>query len=303
MPLPFRRPAWLAAALVGLAAAGAWAQPVTPPGRVLLFPEPNYRGEPLVVEVGSAVDNLANLRSGGRQWNERISSVRFEGSVILVLYADAYFHGATATLTRDAADLSALSLGSRKDANWDNRISSLRVEPIERAAPVFIHWDRPAAERAVRAAYHDILGRDPDQDGLRKYRDRLVKQGWTEDQLRDNLRDSDEFRHRDVEAIVRKVYRDVLGRDPDPSGHDSYTRSLRNGMSEAEFRADLKRSSEYAAKAARDSITRAYRDLLHRDPDPSGLEYYTKQMREHGWDENRVRESIRSSDEYRKLPR
>ncbi len=294
---------WLAAALVAVSATGLQAQPLTPHGRVLLFPEPNYHGDPLVVEAGAAIENLEAVRNGGRPWNDRISSVRIEGAVILVLYTDAYFHGAAATLTRDAADLTALSLGDRHGTNWDNRISSLRVEPVEHAAPVFIHWERAGAERAVRAAYRDILGREPDERGLKQYRERLMEHGWTEDELRDNLRHSDEFRHRDVDAIVRKVYREVFGRDPDASGRESYTRSLRNGMSEAEFRADLKRSPEYRTKAARDSVTRAYRDLLRREPDPSGLDYYTRQMLEHGWDENRVRESIRSSEEYRKLPR
>jgi len=39
---------------------------------------------------------------------------------------------------------------------------------------------------------------------------------------------------------------------------------------EAELRADLKRSPEYLAKSARESVTRAYREVLKRDPDPAG---------------------------------
>lgn len=306
-PKEMRRPRrvfFLLAALLALASSlAASAQPLPPQGRVLLFPEPNYRGDPLVVEAGAVIENLEYTRTAGRKWNDRISSVRLEGPVVLVLYEDAYFRGATATLTRNAADLSALSLGDRRGTSWDDRISSLRVEFVPRPAPVFIRWEPREAERAVRAAYRDILGREPDGRGLREYRDRLMERGWTEDQLRDNLRQSDEFRHRDLDAIVRKVYRDVLGRDPDPSGRQSYTQTLRNGMSEAEFRADLRRSSEFAAKNAREGVIRAYRDLLRREPDPSGLAYYTKQILEHGWDENRVRESIRSSEEFRKLPR
>ena len=294
----------LGALLAGVGATPVHAQPLPPRGRALLFPEPNFRGDPLVVDAGTVIENLEFLRnSGGRTWNDRISSVRLEGPVILVVFEDAEFRGAQATLTRDAADLSALSLGDHRGATWNNRISSLRLEFIQPVAPNFYRWERREAERAVRAAYRDILGRDPDERGLRDYRDRLMERGWNETQLRDNLRLSPEFRSRDLQAIIRKVYREVLGRDPDPSGHDSYLRALRNGMTEAEFRADLRHSAEFVSKAARESITRAYRDLLRRDPDPSGLAYYTKQMLERGWDENRVRESIRASEEYRHLPR
>ena len=130
-----------------------------------------------------------------------------------------------------------------------------------------------------------------------------MERGWTEDQLRDNLRQSPEFRLRDLDALIRKGYREILGREPDPSGLASYTRALQNGMSDAEFRADLRRSGERAALGAHGSVTRAYREVLRRDPDPAGLANYTKLMLERGWDENRVREALRQSDEYRHLPR
>ena len=294
----------LGAALFASLAQSVQAQPGPPlRGRVLLFPEANYRGDPLVVETGAAIENLEYVRNGGRRWNDRISSVRIEGPVLLLMYENAGFRGAQATLTRDAADLGALSLGDHRGTSWDKRISSLRVDALRPAAPVFIRWDRRDAERAVRSAYRDILGREPDDRGLREYRERLMERGWTEDQLRDNFRQSPEFRSRDLNAIIRKGYRDVLNRDPDPSGFATYTRALQGGMSEAEFRADLRRSGERATLAAHDSVTRAYREVLRRDPDAAGLANYTKLMLERGWDENRVREALRQSDEYRRLPR
>ena len=293
----------LGLALAGLAVFSS-AQPLPPRGRALLFPEPNFRGEPFVVEAGTVIDNLEFLRNAsGRKWNDRVSSVRLEGPVVLVAYEDAYFRGAQATLSRDASDLSALHLGDRHGATWNNRISSLRVEVIAIAPPNFYRWERREAERVVRAAYRDILGRDPDERGLRDYRDRLIERGWTENQLREALRQSPEFRNRDLDAIIRKGYRDILGRDPDPSGRESFTRALRNGMTEGEFRAALRGSAEFAEKSAREMITRAYRDLLRRDPDPAGLSAMMNQVLKHGWDENRVRDAIRGSEEYRKLPR
>jgi hypothetical protein len=282
----------------------ARAQPAPPPGRVLFFPGPNFSGEPLIVPAAGYLENLESIRdSRGRTWNNRISSVRLEGPVLLLMYERPGFSGAMATLTRDAADLNALSLGDRRATTWDRRISSLRVEPVLPAAPGFIQWERRDAERAVRAAYRDLLGRDPDERGLIDYRDRLVSRGWTEDQLRDAVRHGSEYRSRDVNAILRRVYRDVLRREPDPAGSGKYGRALQNGMSESELRAELLRSREYVELNARESVTRAYREILRREPDSAGFAIYLKRMIEQGWDENRVRDALRQSDEYRHLPR
>jgi len=292
-------PALIFAALT-LAALPVRAQYPPPPGRVLLFSEPNYRGEVLVVEAGSAIENLEYVHDRhGRKWNDRIASVRLEGPVFLIVSEHSRFRGVQATLTRNVSDLAALSRGDRDGPVWDRMISSLRVEAVPPGAPLFIPWNRREAERAVRSAYRDLLGREPDERGLREYRDRLMERGWTEDQLRDNLRRSPEFRNRDLDAIIRKVYREVLERNPDPSGSASYRRALQNGMSEAELRAELLRSPERAALVARQCVTRAYREVLRRDPDPAGLANYTKLMLERGWNEDRVRESLRQSDEYR----
>lgn len=301
-PLSTARRSLALAAAIGLLGA-LQAQP-PPPGRVLLFADPNYRGEVLILAAGETIDNLAYVRdSRGKVWNDRISSVRIEGPVILTVFEHANFRGAMTTITRNSADLATLSRGDRGHSDWSNVISSLRAQPIAPATPVFIKWNRRDAERAVRAAYHDILGREPDDAGLREYRDRLMDRGWSEDQLRDNLRRSAEFRNRDLNAVVRKIYREVLGRDPDPSGLATYVRRLEGGMSEAELRADLKRSGEKAALDARNAVIRAYREVLRREPDPSGLETYTKLILERGWDENRVRETLRNSDEFKRLPR
>ena len=134
-------------------------------------------------------------------------------------------------------------------------------------------------------------------------RRRLLDAGWSEPQLRDALRRSDEFRARDFAAIVRRVYREVLGRDPDASGLATYTRTLSRGQTEAELRAELRRSKEGDALSVTAAITRAYRDILKRDPDPAGLDNYRRLVREKAWDENRIREDLRRSEEFRQLPK
>jgi hypothetical protein len=50
---------------------------------------------------------------------------------------------------------------------------------------------------------------------------------------------------------------------------------------------------------ARQIVAQAYRDILRREPDRSGLRQYTDAMVRRGWSENDVRRALRQSDEYR----
>jgi hypothetical protein len=93
-------------------------------------------------------------------------------------------------------------------------------------------------------AYREILGREPDPSGRESYRKKLVDKGWTENDVKNDLRRSVEFRSRSVEEIVRRVYREVLGRDPDPDSLARYARSMREqGWTETQLRAQLKPDS------------------------------------------------------------
>lgn len=296
-------PALGCAALFALSSLTCAAQPPPPPaGRAIFFTEPDYRGERLVVEAGGAVENLEFVRDQrGRSFNDRISSVRFEGPVRVAVFEHALFRGAFTWLNRDTPDLAAYSLGDRSHESWNETISSLQVEVARHGVDVFTAWQRRDAERAVRAAYRDYLGRDADAQGLRFYTGRLLDAGWSEEQLREIFRRSDEFRTRDVDAIIRKTYREVLGREPDPSGLAAYRRGLGRGMTEPEMRAELARSREAGEFRAREIVTRVYREMLKREPDPSGLDTYTRLIRDKGWDEARLRDAIRKGDEYRNL--
>ena len=45
-------------------------------------------------------------------------------------------------------------------------------------------------------------------------------------------------------------------------------------------------------------VAQAYRDILRREPDPSGLQQYTDAMVNRGWSMAQVRQSLLQSDEY-----
>lgn len=293
----------LACAVLLSSASALRAQPPSPPvGRAIFFSEPGFRGDQLVVEAGGVVENLEFVRDrNGRPFNDRISSVRFEGPVRAAVFEHSQFRGAFTYLNRDTADLSAFSLGDRSGGTWNEIVSSIQVEATRGGAVAFIAWERRDAERIVRAAYRDYLARDADSSGLRFYTGRLLDAGWSEEQLREVFRHSPEFQQRDLDAIIRRTYRETLGRDPDPSGLAAYKRGLGRGMTEPEMRAELARSREGVQYKARDIVTRVYRDLLKREPDPDGLANYTKKIVEKGWDEGRLRDAIRKGDEYRKV--
>jgi hypothetical protein len=182
-------------------------------------------------------------------------------------------------------------------------------------------------ERIIRRAYEDILGREPDADGLRTYRSKMIDQGWTEADVRNALRQSDEyaasgagsFRTRSADRIIRRAYQDILGREPDPQGMDTYRRNIiERGWDEQDVREALRKSPErrvtggrpvdsgissarYAVSDAQatDMVVRAYRSVLGRDPDPEGLaSYKAKVMRDH-WTDSDLTKALRSSPEYR----
>ena len=106
---------------------------------------------------------------------------------------------------------------------------------------------RPNA--AIRSAYLDILGREPDPEGLRAYRQSMVRDGWTEQDVREALRNSAEYadlRNASADRIVRRAYLDVLRREPDPGGLQSYSaRIMRGELNEAGLMQELRNSEEY----------------------------------------------------------
>jgi hypothetical protein len=164
-------------------------------------------------------------------------------------------------------------------------------------------------DRIIRRAYQDILHRAPDEEGLRHYRREMIDNGWTEQDVRRALRTSaehDKVKEESADRIVRRAYQDILGREPDAQGLARYRNEiLRNGWTERQVRDALTNSPEYRQKnmmtrdKAVELVTRAYRNVLGRDPDPAGLESYVQGVLRNKWTEADVARELRKSDEYR----
>lgn len=164
----------------------------------------------------------------------------------------------------------------------------------------------------VRRAYQDILGRDPDAQGLRDYRNKIVTEGWSEQDVREALRRSDEYASADrrtasADRIVRRAYQGILRREPDPEGLQHYRRNiLENGWDEHDVREAIRKSPEKAQQRlgltdaqATEIVRRAYLAVLNREPDETGMRDYKTRVLRDRWTERQVAEALRNSDEYR----
>lgn len=312
------------------AGAGAFAQPPVSPNRVTFYTEPNFRGDALTVEAGATVADLNRMtRPGGQSWGLAISSVQVEGDARASVYAAPGLQGERLEIVRSIPDL----YGETRPGGgtWDRTIASVAVggtrpsapppapgqPPVvygEPAPPTVVVVPRPpppppvrvvrpvdlrAVDAAIHRAFREVLNRPADPDGLRTYRHRLVNEGWSEAQMVAQLQKSSEARAVDATQTITRIYREVLGRDPDPSGLAHYRAKWREGWTQGQIRDDLRRSHESRGNHIQGAITRAYRDLLGREPDPAGYANFERLMRERGWTERDVRQSIMSSDEYR----
>ena len=160
----------------------------------------------------------------------------------------------------------------------------------------------------MRRAYEDILHREPDAEGLRTYRSRMLDDGWTESEVREALRKSAEHgqvSRESAERIVKRAYQDILGRDPDYSGLVTYrNKILDQGWDEHDVREALRRSPEYRQKntmtrqQAEQVVRRAYLSVLGREPDAASQAYVDRVLRDH-WTEQDVARELRNSAEYR----
>ena len=175
-------------------------------------------------------------------------------------------------------------------------------------------------EAIVRRAYQDILGRDPDPEGLRTYRANIIDRGWTEQDVREALRNSPEYqtgpaRTASADRIIRRAYQDILGREPDPEGLDTYRRNIvERGWDEQDVRTALRRSQErrevvrgqrsgVSEAEAEATVRRAYLQVLKREPDPSGMQEYKSRILNERWTEQQVMTALRRSEERRDVVR
>lgn len=229
--------------------------------RVLVFQHAGFNGDVLVLYPGDVIDNMSGRTfENGAKLNDSITSIRIEGGAEVFAYENSRFRGEALRLTESARDLSGRPVAGGVALNWNDRISSLKVERARGrdgdrddrgpSRPGNGNNDRPRdPDKLVKDTFKDLLGREPDAGELREFRGRILDSGWNERMLRDHLRNEDRYRAEAAELIVRRAYREVLGREVDPSGLKQYSWAVREkGWTESDVRDDLRKSPEYRNK-------------------------------------------------------
>jgi hypothetical protein len=228
------------------AMAQRWGREGVPRDGVCFYKDPNFNGDYFCARSG---DSLTSVPDG---MNDRISSVKIFGRTEVTVFKDVRFAGRSSRFDADIRNL--------KDVGWNDLISSIRVRSASGGGfggrPGGVSPGRPTEdpERLVRRAYQDILERQPDSAGLRLYRSRIIDEGWTEAQVRDDLRNSREYREKSsmtpakAQDIVRRAYLAVLRREPDPASRGFVDRVLRDHWSQQDVERELRNSAEYRNK-------------------------------------------------------
>jgi len=245
------------------AEAQRWGRPRVPQAGACFYQNANFQGDYFCVPADEAIDEMP---SG---LNDRISSIRTFGNVEVTVYRNPGFGGRSTRFNEDVSNL--------QQEGWNDTLSSLQVR---RSGGFGGGWNggggggwnggggnggnRPTnVDRVIRRAYQDLLEREPDQDGLREYRRRMLDDGWSEAEVREALRRSPEYRQRNqvtrggrgeqnyqmsrerAQDIVRRAYLSTLGREPDAGAEGFVERVLRDRWTEQDVVRELRKSAEY----------------------------------------------------------
>jgi hypothetical protein len=218
-------------------ASAQWGGGPMPRQGACFYQDINFRGQYFCVTAGEDLDAMP------AGTNDRISSIRVLGRAEVTVYTDPRFRGQSLQFEANTGDL--------QREHFNDLISSVQVR-----STVFdggglrrgTQDGRQNPDVIVRRAYQDVLERDPDPAGLRAFRSRIIDDGWTEQQVREALRNSPEYREQaraKAEEIVRRAYLAVLKREPDTGSVGYVNRVLRENWTQADVERELRRSPEF----------------------------------------------------------
>jgi hypothetical protein len=248
-------------AIPSAASAQRWGREPFPGSGACFFQDVDFRGEYFCVSAGENIGRVPD------DMNDRISSIRIFGRAEVVVFRDVRFGGGATRFGRNIRDL--------RDENWNDRISSVRIE---------------------------IPGRDGDFRDSRDRRDDRDNRRDDRDDRRDSGRsDGETAKARD---IVRRAYLSVLQREPDTAAEGWVDNVLRNHWSEADLERELRNSPEYRDKftltraRAQDMVRRAYLSVFKREPDP-GAAGWVDNVLKNKWTQDDLERELRNTPEYR----
>ena len=94
--------------------------------RVIFYEHPNFSGHTLpIYDAGEIRDLHDKDRGATGDWNDRFSSIEFDGNFKVTLYTDEDFSGRSVTVTSSQRDMYNIN-----GEDWNDIVSSIRWEPI-----------------------------------------------------------------------------------------------------------------------------------------------------------------------------
>jgi hypothetical protein len=156
--------------------------------------------------------------------NDRVSSVRVFGNAVVTVYRDPNLRGQAKVIDYDVRDMRGMG--------FNDRVSSYVVDA---------GFDRARNRNGNGYAVNG----DPRGTGNARNGGQANAGRWS---------------NRDAEAIVRRGYQAVLGRNPEPEGLRTWTREvMRNNWSQRDLELALRQSDEYRASRNNSAVRRGSR--------------------------------------------
>ena len=119
---------------------------------ILLFEHASMGGEAVGFFAGNEVPNLEEVGFRNKSWNDKISSIEIRGAVDVYLYEHAYYEGRSILVSESTKNLSSALAMSGRYENWNDRVSSLRIEPRHNAPVPIGPYPEP---RVAASVYSD----------------------------------------------------------------------------------------------------------------------------------------------------
>ena len=143
----------------------------------------------------------------------------------------------------------------------------------------------------VKRFYTELLNRNPEEGGYNYWEQQLANKDLSAKDIAKQFFSSEEFKNKNLsdEDFVKTVYKVIMGREADQGGVDYWTKKLKEGMSRDQVVNEFLNVPEFenlakdydieAKDPVKEFIERFYTKALHRDADPNGSQYWSKELK------------------------
>lgn len=298
------------AMLVGSAGLSAqWDRARVPRTGACFYEHANFGGQSFCAEVG---DDATRVPNGA---DDEISSIRIYGNASVTVYQDSAFKGRSRTFTRNVRDL--------QDENFNDRITSYRVDAGGYSSGDWNSggfggagnaWGRPQFPRAGVCFFEDrnfngdyfcsttgtSARRVPPGTNNRITSIRVFGNAEVRVYQDENYRGSSRVFNVDSRNLRSSGWDDVISSYQVLSsrGGNNYGGAFGGGSHSNGSWQDRNNDGRMSYTQAQAIVTRAYRRVLQRDPDPGSAGYVTALMNGN-LDERGLEEALVNSQEYK----